>query len=96
MPEYVYTDKWGHSTSVVHPMEYSEATVCFYCHEVMWRVPQVVAVNWQQPKPSDGGLHPMVANLNEKQTQLKEKFYEKREEHYKRTGHGENVPDSGG
>lgn len=95
MPEYIYTDKWGHTTSVVHPMEYGEATVCFHCHEVMWRKPQVVGVIWQQPKPSDGGLHPAIADLNARQPKLKDEFYRKREEHYKRTGHDKNVSDSG-
>lgn len=95
MPEYLYKDENDHTMPVFHPMTFDGPVLCPECDSEMWRVPQPVCVVWHGDEPSKGGWHPLVKKLKEEKPALIDKFYEKREEHYRRTEH-ENVSDNSG
>ena len=51
MPCYVYTDGAGHEQELTHSMSDDTQRVCPFCGSIMWRVPQVAAVNWNGLPP---------------------------------------------
>lgn len=59
---------------------------CDRCTATMEKIPAgMPAVNWGMPKPSDGGLHPVVEQLNATYDARRDAFAKKKEEHVKRT-----------
>ena len=92
MPEYIYIDEHKHTTTITMSM-LDESPVLCTCGAPMWRKPQIVGVIWGQPKPSAGGLHPTVDKLNKARPRLKDEFYKKREEHYRRQAEEESDAD---
>lgn len=93
MPIYTYKDENGHITEIIHAMTQDEPYFCPICGAEMWRVPQPVSAIWHGDKPSAGGWHPLVKQLKADKGKNQEKFYRKREEHYRRTAH--ELQDSG-
>lgn len=85
MPEYLYKDANGHTTSVVHPMMWSTGIVCTTCDLDMWRVPQPVTVTWGGLPPSAGDLSPGVRNMVDNADRNRAEFQEIHEKHERTT-----------
>jgi len=60
MPTYVYRCKCGNETIVVEPMMAISDVYCNECGSVMWRKPQLLRINWNGLKPSQGEIHPNI------------------------------------
>ena len=64
MPTYLYKcSECGECGEVFHRAGASIITRCNRCDGIMNRSPIAVAVNWNGPKPSDGGITPLVRNM---------------------------------
>lgn len=86
MPEYVYRCAGCFETAVVtHSMFSGLPVVCERCGSRMHKVPQVTAVNWGGPPPSEGGKHPLVEELNQDYARRMDEFAAKKEAHNERT-----------
>ncbi len=59
--------------------------ICDQCGSRMHKVPTMPSVNWNMPKPSQGGLHPLVEQLNATHAERADAFARKKEAHVKRT-----------
>ena len=80
MPTYIYRCRPCNRTEErTHSMMADNAIVCVKCHGEMHRVPQAARVNWGQPAPSRGGLHPVVAEYNRDLPRLREEHWAKKE-----------------
>jgi putative FmdB family regulatory protein len=85
MPDYVYRcHVCREQREVTHSMFSGIPVVC-ECGNRMHKVPQVAAVNWNGPTPSAGGLHPLVRELNNTESQRRDEFAAKKEAHVYRT-----------
>ena len=74
MPEYIYKDS-NHEVSVHHPMQYDEVVVCSVCGEEMWRVPQLVSVNWNGLPPSkETELSPEMKHMIDNGEQRRDEY----------------------
>lgn len=63
MPLYVYRCPCGHETEREEPMLHTQAVDCPMCGNLMQRKPQAVAVNWNGPKPSRGGMSQLARDI---------------------------------
>ena len=59
MPLYTYRCFNGHEQEIEEPMLSDAVYFCFCGHE-MKRKPQLVSVNWNGLKPSQGFIHPNI------------------------------------
>jgi hypothetical protein len=81
MPEYIYKDTRGHTTSITHRMLYSTGIVCTTCDADMWRVPQRVTVTWGGLAPSAGEPAPEVQDIVNNADRNRAAFEETHENH---------------
>lgn len=64
MPEYIYhCVECGYEEEVTEPMIIEAIHICPDCGAIVYRRPQVVAVNWGGLKPSQGELHPNIKQI---------------------------------
>ena len=85
MPEYLMLCRNGHKLNVNQHMATNERVICIECGSVMWRKPQVVRVNWNGLKPSQGELHPELKELVDTAPERRAEFEIVHEEHERRT-----------
>ena len=81
MPEYTYTDDLGHVVTMTHEMMYNGPVHCSLCGGLMWKRPQVVAVNWGGLPPSKGEPHPDIAQRIRDEQRNRDEFRKRKEEH---------------
>lgn len=77
-PEYLYTCENSHFHSLVHSMSANPDIDCIICGGLMWRKPQLAAINWEGSKPSDGGPAPDVQRLIDTAPERRDDFEKRR------------------
>ena len=64
MPTYLYKCMYCSLQEEVNHKAYDLPVIrCESCNVAMIKAPQQVAINWNGPKPSDGGITPLVKNM---------------------------------
>lgn len=83
----------GHEVDYWHPMFWEGTQRCALCRTPMQKKPiGMPAVNWNGPKPSEGGKHPAVENLNATYAERKDAYAKRKEDHVKRTESENSIP----
>lgn len=82
MPTYVYKcGRCGLRCEMSHRMLYTTGIMCDEDGGEMHRVPQILAVNWDGPKPSAGGMNPIIADHIANVDRSRDEFAEEHERH---------------
>jgi putative FmdB family regulatory protein len=92
MPSYLYKcASCGTQQEEQHSM-FSGIPIICECGSRMHKIPQATAVNWGGPPPSAGGKHPLVETLNATESQRRDEFTAKKEQHNERTAKSNSHP----
>ena len=79
MPEYTYACKEGHEREITENMISQHDHYCLECMALMWRKPQMPAVNWSGLRPSQGELAPLIQDMVDNEDENRANFIKRKE-----------------